>query len=141
MYLSIAVDYKEKARHGASGAVRAGHGVIICQSPDLTEREANAALSAASRDATKILHDMQMDFRHEYSWPDGSLYYLVRVQKRWMLDPERFRSLIPDGSNVQGIRITRELESNHEVSKAGCKTVTDYFARFPSETPVASEEP
>ncbi len=67
----------------------------ICNIPHENDDGSSKALSDAIESIHATLKKNEIKFKHQYAWPDGSLYLWVKCD-----DKEKLRSIMPEGISV-----------------------------------------
>lgn len=97
-----------------------------CNFPIDEDHDPSLKLLAAEKAVEKLFETLKIDFLHEYSWPDGSLYKYVRTE----LDSETLKSkLCSQLSNYPELVsiYINEVNPNTNPWKHGYSTVKKYF--------------
>lgn len=94
---------------------------------------ATLAADKALREAEKMLSDAlaaaDIDFRHAYAWPDGSLYKFVRTERSQTdLISDIELALKPHAARI-GIGEVLAIDSAHDPQKSDVRTVAEYFEK------------
>jgi hypothetical protein len=81
----------------------------------------------ADREARTVMTLASVEFEHQYSWPDGSLYYYISAYEDFdvkkALDEAMARVT---REKLAGFALTRVLPTD-ECNKFGCRTVKEHF--------------
>jgi hypothetical protein len=78
--------------------------------------DSDRALDSAIKELKKLLKDANIDSIHEYAWPDGSLYRILRFDDN--IDSDEANNLVAkalEGSNLYLIYSDNREELNPEV--------------------------
>lgn len=94
--------------------------------PDDSEESmaAQKALSSAEKIVEEALTSLDLNWKHQYCWPDGSLLKWVKTD----LDEKELQALLtatlPDDVQISNIRIDDPECNPH---KCGCDTLREYM--------------
>lgn len=88
---------------------------------------ASRALVTAEKAVVKTLARGGFDFRHAYSWPDGSLYFYLRTDLSGKEVEGQLEAAFPIESNVHVAKVHDALATENP-HKHPCATLEDYFS-------------
>jgi hypothetical protein len=103
-----------------------------CEKPDGTMSDASKACFEAEDICEGACKKLGLNYLHEYSFPDGSIYKYVKDSRSAAKLKELLSGLLPEGVAVNDVL---EVSPTNDPWKGGVKTIEEYFFKHGEKVP------